>query len=152
MLSPPLGIPFPLRVGGNRSGDNLPGCNGEAAHTIPEECERLFCDKLSTIFLGEGSIARQESLGMGVFRSVRPNSTGQEHPRIELWIEVWDYTNNAIYRGFVTGMANERTLFVFFGEDVIGHDLKSGYAVFHNCVLALLLYSSSDSFETTFLL
>lgn len=137
MLSPPLDIPFTLRMGGNRLGDNLPRSNGEAAHTIPEECERLFCDKMSTIFLGEGGIARQESLGMGVFRSIRPNSLGQEHPRIELWIELWDYTNDAIYRGFVTDIANERTLFVFFGEDIIGHDLKSGYAVSLHSILFL---------------
>lgn len=123
---------------GNRPGDDLPEYNGEAVHTIPGECERLFCDKLSAIFLGERSIARQEPLGMDAFRSIRPNSTDQGHRKIEMWIEVLDYTNDAIYRGFVTGVDDERTLFVFFGEDIIGQSLKSG------CVRSLLPSSCSS--------
>ena len=63
---------------------------------------------------------------MGAFRSNRIISTDQKRQNIEIWIEVWDYTNDAIYRGFITGMSGERTLFVFFGEGVIGHSLKSG--------------------------
>ena len=125
-MSPPLDVSHTLDVNGNGSGDGLPECNGEAAHTIPVECERLFCDKLSAVFLGERRLARQESLGMDAFRSTRINSSDQKRQNIEFWIEVWDYTNDAIYRGFITGMGGERALFVFFGEGVIGHSLKSG--------------------------
>ncbi|KAI9782664.1 MAG: hypothetical protein M1816_001735 [Peltula sp. TS41687] len=41
--------------------------DGEGAtYTIPEECERLFCDTLAALFLGEGKSARKGSLGMGM--------------------------------------------------------------------------------------
>lgn len=95
-------------------------------HTIPEECERLFCDKLSATFLGEGIDAGQESLGMGAFRDIQ-QVNGSGHDRgIQKWVEVWDYTGDAIYRGFVVDMNGERTLFVFFEDGAIGHGLKSG--------------------------
>jgi hypothetical protein len=77
------------------------------------------------IFLGEGSFVQQESLGMGAFRNIQPNQTGQ-HGRIQQWIEVWDYSGDAIYRGFVVENNKERTLFVFF-EDPALDGLKSGY-------------------------
>ncbi|KAK8152491.1 ornithine decarboxylase antizyme-domain-containing protein [Phyllosticta citrichinensis] len=35
---------------------------GGAACTIAEECERLFCEALRTIFLGEGNVGCQDSL------------------------------------------------------------------------------------------
>ncbi|KAI9045119.1 ornithine decarboxylase antizyme [Aspergillus affinis] len=89
---------------------------GEAAQTIPEECERLFCDKLSAIFLGEGRISRQESLGMGAYPTV-PNQLG----------------------GFVTGMNDDRTLFVFFGDSELGQGLKTG-------LIALFELASTPSF------
>ncbi|KAF2457441.1 ornithine decarboxylase antizyme-domain-containing protein [Lineolata rhizophorae] len=37
-----------------------------AAYTITGECERLFCETLRAVFLGEGNLAMQDSLGMGV--------------------------------------------------------------------------------------
>ncbi|KAL4998099.1 ornithine decarboxylase antizyme-domain-containing protein [Aspergillus recurvatus] len=97
---------------------------GEAAHTIPGECERLFCDALSAIFLGE-RLSRQESLGVDASLT-QMNNAGGENPRIETWVEVLDYTSDAIYRGFVTDMTGERTLFVFLAETAAGHGLKSG--------------------------
>ncbi|KAK8227134.1 ornithine decarboxylase antizyme-domain-containing protein [Phyllosticta capitalensis] len=39
---------------------------GGAACTIAEECERLFCETLRTIFLGEGNLACQDSLATGM--------------------------------------------------------------------------------------
>lgn len=42
---------------------------GGAACTIAGECERLFCETLRTVFLGEGNLARQNSLAMGVYNS-----------------------------------------------------------------------------------
>ncbi|KAL6235409.1 hypothetical protein BDW75DRAFT_209764 [Aspergillus navahoensis] len=97
---------------------------GEAAHTIPRECERLFCDALSAIFLGE-RLSRQESLGVDASLT-QMNNAGGEHPRIKTWVEVLDYTSDAIYRGFVTDTTGEQTLFVFLAETAVGHGLKSG--------------------------
>ncbi|EON67856.1 hypothetical protein W97_07353 [Coniosporium apollinis CBS 100218] len=39
---------------------------GGAAYTIAGECERLFCETLKTVFLGEGNLVCQDSLAMGV--------------------------------------------------------------------------------------
>jgi len=39
---------------------------GGAAYTITEECERLFCETLRAVFLGERSSAAQDSLVTGV--------------------------------------------------------------------------------------
>ncbi|KAF2272232.1 uncharacterized protein EI97DRAFT_386254 [Westerdykella ornata] len=39
---------------------------GGAAYTITEECERLFCETLRAVFLGEGNAARQDSLVSGM--------------------------------------------------------------------------------------
>lgn len=128
-LSPPLDAPFTCGVGDTAPGDDMPVYSGEAAHTIPGECERLFCDTLAATFLGGKKVARQESLGMGAYRSTQAACTAPGYERIQLWLEVWDYTSDAIYRGFVAGTGDNRTLFVFFGEGVEGHGLKSGYAL-----------------------
>lgn len=103
----------------------MPEYKGEATYTIPEECERLFCDKLRAIFIGEMKFAQQESPGMDAYQS-RPNWTGREKRPIRNWVEVWDYVGDAIYRGFLTDMNDERTLFLFFRDSVLGHNLKAG--------------------------
>lgn len=107
-------------------GNILPEYKGEAMHTIPEECERLFCDTLSAIFLGERSFAGQESLGVGASQS-RPNNSMP----IAQWFELLDYTSDTIHRGFVTNASGEPTLFVFLAENALGHGLKTGYV--HQC-------------------
>lgn len=124
--SPPLDGSLTLSDEGSLSVDNPPGYNEEATHSIPEECERLFCDTLSAIFLGGRKLARQESLGMDAYRYNQSTYTIEAHERILSWIEVWDYGSDAIYRGFVTDMGDERALFVFFGDGAVGHGLKSG--------------------------
>ncbi|EPS31268.1 hypothetical protein PDE_06223 [Penicillium oxalicum 114-2] len=135
----------------NWTGTNWPESHakGEAAHTIPEECERLFCDTLSTTFLGERIDVGQESLGMGTFQQTQPGQQyrpafhrRQSHGSIEKWIEVWDYSGDAIYRGFVTGDGDERTLFVFLEDGTIGQGLKSG-------LIALFELAGSDAFDCT---
>ncbi|KAL4889729.1 ornithine decarboxylase antizyme-domain-containing protein [Aspergillus ambiguus] len=106
-------------------GTTLPENRGEATYTIPEECERLFCDSLSAIFLGERRIARQESLGMDAGQMAR-NRLTPNRALIERWFEVLDYTSDSVYRGFVTDINGDRTLFVFFGEGTLGQGLKTG--------------------------
>ncbi|KAJ5291141.1 hypothetical protein N7478_000392 [Penicillium angulare] len=123
--SPPLDIPT-AKNERNWPGNTRPEYKGEATYTIPEECERLFCDKLFKTFLGEGAGLNQESLGMGAFKNIQPHQIGLMQDRIQKWIEVWDYTSDAIYRGFVADMDGERTLFVFLEDGALSHGLKSG--------------------------
>ncbi|KAL4901958.1 hypothetical protein BDW74DRAFT_68788 [Aspergillus multicolor] len=121
---PPLDDSHAPVDGSSHSLNNLLGQKGEAAHTIPEECERLFCDVLSVVFLGE-RLPRQESFGIGV-PQIQATDTRGEYPRIQKWFEVLDYTSDAMYRGFVTCAAGERTMFVFLAGAAAGHGLKSG--------------------------
>ncbi|KAJ6007957.1 hypothetical protein N7540_011933 [Penicillium herquei] len=138
MRSPPLDIPSSIER--NWAGNTWPEYKGEATHTIPEECERLFCDKLFTTFLGEGNDMRQESLGVGAFQNIQPNHIGLMHDRIRRWIEVWDYTSDAIFRGFVADVDGEQTLFVFLEDGALGHGLKSG-------LIALFELAGIDAFD-----
>ncbi|OJD17813.1 hypothetical protein AJ78_02112 [Emergomyces pasteurianus Ep9510] len=110
------------------------GCDGEAVQTITEECERLFCDTLWTVFLGERQLVPQQSLVIGAARnnnnknvSVSEMTTTKAAGRIHNCIEVWDYAGDTIYRGFVAAGGNRRTLFVFFDSHTCsGHGFKSG--------------------------
>lgn len=49
---------------------------GDAAHHITEECERLFCETLKTVFLVEKDTGLQDSLVMDV-----PSATSNGHSR-----------------------------------------------------------------------
>ncbi|KKZ62307.1 hypothetical protein EMCG_03279 [[Emmonsia] crescens] len=121
-----------------RSSQNAPECDGEAVQTITEECERLFCDTLWTVFLGERQLALQQSLVIGAVRNNNnKNVTVSEMTttltttpaagRIQNYIEVWDYAGDTIYRGFVAADGNRRTLFVFFDRHTCaGQGFKSG--------------------------
>lgn len=110
--------------------------SGEAAQTITEECERLFCDTLSALFRGEGNRRQRKSLAMGAFRrnnhfrpdQERMNTTSHDNDghEIDVWFELWDYANDAIYRGFATEARGERALFVFFDEHTSNHGVKNG--------------------------
>lgn len=64
---------------------------------------------------------------MDVFQNIQSNQIRHQHDRIQRWIEVWDYSSDAIYRGFVAEHNKERTLFVFFEDRALEHGLKSGY-------------------------
>lgn len=77
---------------------------------------------------------------MGTFHNIQPNYIGSGHDRVQRWIEVWDYAGDAIYRGFVTDMHGERTLFVFFEDGALGHGLKSG-------LIALFELAGIDAFD-----
>ncbi|KAL2382633.1 hypothetical protein RJZ90_003138 [Blastomyces dermatitidis] len=119
-----------------RSSQKAPGCDGEAVQTITEECERLFCDTLWAVFLGERQLAPQQSLVVGAARNSNNNNkiinlsgmpTKRVPGRIQNCIEVWDYAGDTIYRGFVAADGNQRTLFVFFDRHTCaGQGFKSG--------------------------
>ncbi|KAL4801397.1 ornithine decarboxylase antizyme-domain-containing protein [Aspergillus unguis] len=123
--SPPLGLSVASVTESNCPAISTLEQKGEATHTIPGECERLFCDKLAAIFLGERRLSRQESLGVDASRT-QPSAAGYDTRRIRTWVEVLDYTSDSIYRGFVTDTSGERTLFVFLAETAVEHGLKSG--------------------------
>lgn len=64
---------------------------------------------------------------MGAYPASSTDNSGREHGQIQRWFEVLDYTNDCVYRGFVTDQNSERTLFVFFGHNELGQGLKTGY-------------------------
>ncbi len=127
-----------------------PRGKGGPAYNITEECERLFCEILRTVFLGERNLVEQDSLVMGTNTKKyitdtipeRNHSTaayGTTPPpdsylvleptaSIAEWIEVWDYMGGAMFRGF-TGLdfKGAKALFVFFNYENVGKDLKQGY-------------------------
>jgi len=43
------------------------------------------------------------------------------------WIEMWDYVGGIRFRGFVVDKDDEKAMFVFFDQSVVGGDLKAGY-------------------------
>lgn len=124
-ISPPLDTSPASTAGNNYMVNYSLEQKGEATHTIPGECERLFCDKLSGIFLGERRVPRQESLGIDASR-IQLHNDEYMNWRIGRWVEVLDYTSDLIYRGFVTNTNDERALFVFLPETSLRHGLKSG--------------------------
>lgn len=101
---------------------------GGAAYNITEECERFFCDKLRAAFLGEGSVAEQESRVMGVQGTKTSTSgTTKVSHGISQYLEMFDYRGDLRFRGFVAENAEGgSSMFVFFESDVAGKDLKPG--------------------------
>jgi hypothetical protein len=113
---------------------------GGAAYHIREECERLFCETMKTVFLGEeGKAAHNGSIVMGTNAHSPPDESvsayndnyfakGNGQP-IDAWLEVWDYTSGCSFRVFVGGNGEKKSLFAFFDSAVIGSDLKHGYVL-----------------------
>ncbi|KAH9875513.1 hypothetical protein J1614_004249 [Plenodomus biglobosus] len=64
--SPPSSPPLAARYSSTKGGLAR---RGAAAYTITGECERLFCETLRSVFLGEGNQRRQDSLVMGMHSS-----------------------------------------------------------------------------------
>ncbi|KAK7550208.1 ornithine decarboxylase antizyme-domain-containing protein [Phyllosticta paracitricarpa] len=143
--SPPLAAYRELSTTAKKLGSAR---RGGAACTIAEECERLFCETLRTIFLGEGNVGCQDSLATGMIGTScnnTSNSIGLPSPpdapdvkglnsanfccggsAIEQWIEVWDYVGGARFRGFVADNGEEKNMFVFFDAAAAVRDLKPG--------------------------
>ncbi|PYI19759.1 yippee-domain-containing protein [Aspergillus violaceofuscus CBS 115571] len=137
---PPLDLSIIPGLGISWPGNNLSEHKGEATHAIPEECERLFCEHLSVIFLGERRFTEQESPGMGAYQS-QPEIVEAMHTPIQHWLEVLDYTNDVTYRGFVTSTNDgQPTIFVFFSDQTLGHGLKTG-------LVALFELASISAFQ-----
>ncbi|PQE04817.1 ornithine decarboxylase antizyme protein [Rutstroemia sp. NJR-2017a BBW] len=107
-----------------------------AAYAIREECERLFCENMKHIFLGEEGSASNGSFGMGTdtYSSIDDDDVDvhsyfgniKMNQSIDAWVEIWDYSGGCSFRGFVGGYGEEKSLFAFFDSSVIGRDLKQG--------------------------
>ncbi|PNP43391.1 hypothetical protein TGAMA5MH_04848 [Trichoderma gamsii] len=110
---------------------------GGAALMIREECERFFCETMKTVFLGERNLSVHGSGLTGAYLQspppdnhlADPFNQGPDDvpagPRIEAWMEVWDYAGGASFRAFVADDGKEKSLFIFFDtEGVLGRDLK----------------------------
>jgi len=105
-----------------------------AAQTIREECERLFCETMKTVFLGERDPICIGSSALGANAYSPPDESvdmynyldKHETSRVNSWLEVWDYASGYSFRGFVAGVGEKICLFIFFSSPVLGRDLKQG--------------------------
>ncbi|KAH4111817.1 hypothetical protein HBH74_101430 [Parastagonospora nodorum] len=124
---------------------------GGAAYTITGECERLFCETLRSVFLGEGSQICEDSLVLGthckvdgyperLMDSPEPETIAADSGVVSDWIEMWDYVGGIRFRGFVADKDGEKAMFVFFDQSVVAGDLKAG-------LMALLELCEVDYFS-----
>lgn len=105
-----------------------------AAYTIREECERLFCETMKTVFLVERDAVVNGSSAMGMNMNSPPDERldaynvvkNRNATSVSEWLEIWDYVGGCSFRGFIAGIGEEKSLFVFFNAAVVGHDLKKG--------------------------
>lgn len=64
-------------------------------------------------------------------QNVRSDNRNNHHRKplrqgeIEAYLELWDYANDAIYRGFVVDSRDRRTLFVFLDSQATSHGIKT---------------------------
>ena len=124
----------------------------DAAYHITEECERLFCETLKTVFLVEKDTGLENSLVMDMrnistnvvqipprqqptilkhdLPTPSPSPDARTYPQtgdlIKEYVEIWDYAGGARFRGFVADKLDDRALFIFLDKEVIGKDLKPG--------------------------
>jgi hypothetical protein len=133
--------------------------SGDAAYHIKEFCEREFCETLKAVFLVEKDTGLENPLVMDMryknknsndgavqipprqqptvmqhdLPTPSPSPDGRIYPEaggmVKDYVEIWDYTGGARFRGFVAEKEDERALFVFFDKEVIGKDLKPGYVL-----------------------
>ncbi|KAI0535327.1 ornithine decarboxylase antizyme-domain-containing protein [Xylaria digitata] len=129
-----------------RSSDNTTTTNlnrtttsrrGGATFQIREECERFFCETMKAVFQGERNAVSNGSYLTGVHGVLTPpddypptlpsslsrsglNSTVD----IKGWMEFWDYVGGASLRAFVAEKGDEKSLFAFFDNGLVGQDLK----------------------------
>lgn len=105
-----------------------------AAHTIREECERLLCETMKTVFLREKDSVDSGSYDLDASFAVQsPPMQGDSYgildqagqvTGISAWLELWDYAGGNAFRGFVAGTGDEKCLFTFFDPESMTKDLK----------------------------
>lgn len=113
------------------------GRGAGAAHAIPEQCERLFCGLMKSVFSGEGKAVISGPQGSGAcfddggdsdgyFAANEDGGRPAQNISVEEWLEIWDYAGGTSFRAFIAGEGEKKSLFVFFDRAVIGRDLKHG--------------------------
>jgi Ornithine decarboxylase antizyme len=126
--SPPLAASYSSSGSSSSSSSSSQMSTGArrrgAAYTITEESERLFCDTMKSVFLGERKVGETESVVMDTFERNAKLFGGS---LIDDFLELWDYRGDARFRGFVTralGDPEDKTLVVFFDNQIVGKELK----------------------------
>ncbi|KAI1773529.1 ornithine decarboxylase antizyme-domain-containing protein [Hypoxylon cercidicola] len=113
---------------------------GGATFQIRGECERFFCETMKSVFQGEWNMAGNGSYLTGVNYALTPPDDDYPSPPSSLsdvdmseikpavhvngWMEFWDYAGGASFRAFVAEDGDERSLFAFFDNGLVGRDLK----------------------------
>ncbi|KAL2071648.1 hypothetical protein VTL71DRAFT_12883 [Oculimacula yallundae] len=107
-----------------------------AAYHIRGECERLFCETMKVVFLGDaGKTTNNGSFEIGTNVHSAPDESVNVHEdyfvkrpsqALDAWVEIWDYSGGSSFRGFVGGDGDKKSLFAFFDSAVVGRDLKQG--------------------------
>merc|ERR1712093_208689 len=95
-----------------------------AAYHIREECERLFCETMKVVFLGDaGKAAINGSVMIGANAHSPPDESvdvyndyfvKQPSQAPDAWVEIWDYSGGCAFRGFVGGDGDKKSLFALF--------------------------------------
>jgi len=75
------------------------------------------------------------------YQNIRPE-TIKHSRKIQEWIEVWEYANDTIYRGFISEDSRGKVMFVFFEDSGLEWDLKPG-------LMALLELADNEAFDCT---
>lgn len=70
----------------------------------------------------------QDSLVKGTQKTSLTGAFKSMTNLVSEWIEIWDYVGGLRFRGFLAGHGDQRSLFAFFDDAVVGKDLKPGYA------------------------
>lgn len=70
----------------------------------------------------------QDSLVKGTQKTSLTGAFKSMTNLVSEWIEIWDYVGGLRFRGFLAGHGDQRSLFAFFDDAVMGKDLKPGYA------------------------
>lgn len=91
---------------------------------------------MKSVFLGdEGTTGFSGSIEMGANGHSPPDErldvqggyfATRKPQTIDAWIEVWDYVGGCSFRGYVGGNGAQKSLFAFFGSDIVGKDIKQG--------------------------
>ncbi|KAI0438876.1 ornithine decarboxylase antizyme-domain-containing protein [Xylaria telfairii] len=110
---------------------------GGATLQIREECERFFCETMRAVFQGERNMVGNGSCLTGVHGVLTPPDHFPPSPPssppdtslgsavgIRGWMEFWDYAGGASFRAFVAEKGDEKSLFAFFDNGLVGRDLK----------------------------
>ncbi|KAI0881749.1 ornithine decarboxylase antizyme-domain-containing protein [Annulohypoxylon maeteangense] len=121
----------------NNNGQISRGRRGGATLQIREECERFFCETMKSVFQVEWNMAGNGSCLTGVNNYALTPPDDYPSPQssfsdidtktgvnVNGWMEFWDYAGGASFRAFVAEDGDEKSLFAFFDDGLVGRDLK----------------------------